>query len=105
MRADVQAVRDKAPFIYGLTNFVAAGLSANALLALGAGPAFGAAPGWTGAFPAGAGAMFINGASLMSVGHARRTCSRPRATRGGGRHPVGARPGGRGRRRPGVRRR
>lgn len=65
--ADVQALRDKGPFIYGLTNFVAANLSANALLALGAGPAFGAAPGWTGAFPAGAGAMFINGAALMSA--------------------------------------
>ncbi|WP_166390540.1 hydroxyethylthiazole kinase [Nocardioides ochotonae] len=66
VRADVHAVREQAPFVYGLTNFVAAGLSANVLLALGAGPAFGAAPGWTSAFPAGAGAMFINGASLMS---------------------------------------
>lgn len=66
VRADVAAVREKGPFIYGLTNFVAAGLSANVLLALGAGPAFGAAPGWTAAFPAGANAMFINGASLMS---------------------------------------
>ncbi|NPC96591.1 hydroxyethylthiazole kinase [Nocardioides sp. zg-DK7169] len=65
-RADVRAVREQAPFVYGLTNFVAAGLSANALLALGAGPAFGAAPGWARAFPAGAGAVFINGAAMMS---------------------------------------
>lgn len=63
----VADVREQAPFIYGLTNFVAAGLSANVLLALGAGPAFGAAPGWTASFPAGAGAMVINGASLMSA--------------------------------------
>jgi hydroxyethylthiazole kinase len=67
VRTDVRAVRETAPFVYGLTNFVAANFSANVLLALGAGPAFGAAPGWTTAFPAGAGAMFINGAAMMSA--------------------------------------
>lgn len=67
VRANLAAVREQGPFIYGLTNFVAANLSANALLALGAGPAFGAAPGWTASFPAGAAGVFLNGASLMSA--------------------------------------
>jgi hydroxyethylthiazole kinase len=67
VQSDVRAVREAAPFIYGLTNFVAANFSANVLLALGAGPAFGAAPGWTTSFPAGAGAVFVNGASMMSA--------------------------------------
>lgn len=65
--AHVTALRTAAPFVYGLTNFVAANFSANVLLALGAGPAFGAAPGWTRTFPAGAGAMLINGAAMMSA--------------------------------------
>lgn len=66
VRAHLVAVREKGPFVYGLTNYVAANLSANVLLALGAGPAFGAAPGWTTVFPVGASAMFLNGAAMMS---------------------------------------
>ncbi|MEO9329692.1 hydroxyethylthiazole kinase [Gordonia aurantiaca] len=66
VQAAIASLRDKAPFVYGLTNYVAANLSANVLLALGAGPAIGAAPGFTAAFPAGAGAVWINGAALMS---------------------------------------
>ncbi len=66
VKTAIASLREKAPFIYGLTNYVAANLSANVLLALGAGPAIGSAPGWTGAFPAGAGAVWINGAALMS---------------------------------------
>ncbi|MCM0622470.1 hydroxyethylthiazole kinase [Nocardioides bruguierae] len=65
--ANAAAVREQGPFVYGLTNFVAAPLSANALLAIGAGPAFGAAPGWPSAFAAGASAMVINGAALTSA--------------------------------------
>ncbi|MHC3004758.1 hydroxyethylthiazole kinase [Gordonia metallireducens] len=66
VKTAIASLREKAPFIYGLTNYVAANLSANVLLALGAGPAIGAAPGFTTAFPAGAGAVWINGAALMS---------------------------------------
>ncbi|UOG23322.1 hydroxyethylthiazole kinase [Gordonia amicalis] len=66
VKAAVASLREGAPFVYGLTNYVAANLSANVLLALGAGPAIGSAPGWTASFPAGAGAVWINGAALMS---------------------------------------
>ncbi|MGP3706990.1 hydroxyethylthiazole kinase [Gordonia paraffinivorans] len=66
VQAAIASLRDTAPFVYGLTNYVAANLSANVLLALGAGPAIGAAPGFTASFPAGAGAVWINGAALMS---------------------------------------
>lgn len=62
------AVRKNKPFVYGLTNYVAANLSANVLLAVGAAPAIGAAPGWPTAFGAGAGAVWINAAALMSSG-------------------------------------
>ena len=62
------AVRKNKPFVYGLTNYVAANLSANVLLAVGAAPAIGAAPGWPAAFGAGAGAVWINAAALMSSG-------------------------------------
>ncbi|MFI5934676.1 hydroxyethylthiazole kinase [Actinoplanes sp. NPDC051494] len=54
------------PFVYGLTNYIAANLSANVLLAAGAGPAIGAASDWVTTFPAGASAVWINTASLMS---------------------------------------
>ncbi|GAA13788.1 hydroxyethylthiazole kinase [Gordonia alkanivorans NBRC 16433] len=66
VKTAIARLREKAPFVYGLTNYVAANLSANVLLALGAGPAIGSAPGWAAAFPAGAGAVWINGAALMS---------------------------------------
>ena len=68
VRECLSAVRGAKPFVYGLTNYVAANLSANVLLAVGAAPAIGTAPGWTKAFPAGAGAVWINGAALMSSG-------------------------------------
>jgi len=68
VRACLAAVKRGKPFVYGLTNYVAANLSANVLLAVGAGPAIGAAPGWPSAFAAGAGAMWINAAALMSSG-------------------------------------
>jgi len=68
IRQSLAAVKRAKPFVYGLTNYVAANLSANVLLAVGAGPAIGAAPGWPAAFAAGAGAMWINAAALMSSG-------------------------------------
>nr|WP_284947798.1 hydroxyethylthiazole kinase [Acidisoma sp. PAMC 29798] len=66
VRQELAALKKAGPFVYGLTNYVAANLSANVLLAVGAGPAIGAAPGWPTAFAAGAGAMWINTAALMS---------------------------------------
>jgi hydroxyethylthiazole kinase len=68
VRDCLSAVKHAKPFVYGLTNYVAANLSANVLLAVGAAPAIGAAPGWPMAFAAGAGAMWINAAALMSSG-------------------------------------
>ncbi|MFF5081597.1 hydroxyethylthiazole kinase [Actinoplanes sp. NPDC000266] len=56
----------RVPFVYGLTNYIAATLSANVLLAAGAGPAIGAVADWTTTFPAGASAVWINAAALMS---------------------------------------
>jgi hydroxyethylthiazole kinase len=66
VRAALASVRRAKPFVYGLTNYVAATLSANVLLAVGAAPAIGAAPGWPAAFAAGASALWINAAALMS---------------------------------------
>lgn len=68
VRQALAALKRTAPFVYGLTNYVAANLSANILLAVGAGPAIGAAPGWPTAFAAGAGGVWINTAALMSSG-------------------------------------
>jgi len=68
IRAALASVRRAKPFVYGLTNYIAANLSANVLLAVGAAPAIGAAPGWPTAFAAGAGALWINAAALMSSG-------------------------------------
>lgn len=59
-------IRAGAPFVYGLTNYVAAPLSANVLLAVGAAPAIGAAPGWPDGFGARAGAMWVNAAGLIN---------------------------------------
>ncbi|WP_198140426.1 hydroxyethylthiazole kinase, partial [Burkholderia oklahomensis] len=42
VRHELAALKQAAPFVYGLTNYVAANLSANALLAVGAAPAIGA---------------------------------------------------------------
>src|SRR3978361_114179 len=66
VRKELAALRETAPFVYGLTNYVAANLSANVLLAVGAAPAIGAAPDWPEAFAAGAGRMWIKPAALMS---------------------------------------
>ncbi len=68
VRQELAALKKAAPFVYGLTNYVAANLNANVLLAVGAAPAIGAAPGWPTAFAAGAGALWINTAALMSSG-------------------------------------
>lgn len=68
VRQDLAALKAAAPFVYGLTNYVAANLTANVLLAVGAAPAIGSAPGWPKAFAAGANAMWINTAALMSSG-------------------------------------
>ncbi|WP_009915059.1 hydroxyethylthiazole kinase, partial [Burkholderia humptydooensis] len=68
VRDEFAAVKHAAPFVYGLTNYVAANLSANVLLAVGAAPAIGAAADWPVRFGAGAGALWINTAALMSSG-------------------------------------
>ena len=68
IRRALASVRQMAPFVYGLTNYVAATLNANVLLAVGAAPAIGAAPGWPSTFGANAAAVWINTASLMSSG-------------------------------------
>jgi hydroxyethylthiazole kinase len=62
------ALKKSPPFVYGLTNYIAANLSANLLLAVGAGPAIGSAMDWPQCFAAGANAMWINTAALMSSG-------------------------------------
>jgi hydroxyethylthiazole kinase len=62
------ALKTSPPFVYGLTNYIAANLSANILLAVGAGPAIGAAMDWPQRFGAGANALWINTAALMSSG-------------------------------------
>ncbi|AOJ07207.1 hydroxyethylthiazole kinase [Burkholderia mayonis] len=68
VRHELAALKQAAPFVYGLTNYVAANLSANVLLAVGAAPAIGAAADWPARFGAGAGALWINTAALMSSG-------------------------------------
>ncbi|GBQ47990.1 hydroxyethylthiazole kinase [Komagataeibacter europaeus] len=64
-RPVLRRIRVQSPFIYGLTNYVAATLSANVLLAVGAAPAIGAAPGWPAGFGGRAGAMWVNAAGLI----------------------------------------
>lgn len=63
----LRRIRAHAPFVYGLTNYVAAALSANVLLAAGAAPAIGAAPGWPAAFGAQAGGLWVNAAGLINA--------------------------------------
>ncbi|WP_308719879.1 hydroxyethylthiazole kinase [Komagataeibacter xylinus] len=63
----LRRIRADAPFVYGLTNYVAAALSANVLLAVGAAPAIGAAPGWPVAFGAQAGGLWVNAAGLINA--------------------------------------
>lgn len=66
--AAYRRIGEVGPFVYGLTNYIAANLSANVLLAAGAGPAIGAGADWPTTFPAGAGAVWINTATVMSNG-------------------------------------
>lgn len=66
VRAELARLKALRPFCYGLTNFVAANLSANILLAVGASPAIGAATDWPKVFGTHAHAVWINGAALMS---------------------------------------
>lgn len=68
VRQSLAALKNAPPFVYGLTNYIAANLSANILLAVGAGPAIGTAMDWPRCFAAGANAMWINTAALMSSG-------------------------------------
>lgn len=68
VRAELKALKSNGAFVYGLTNYVAANLNANILLAVGAGPAIGAAMDWPSVFARGANAMWINAAALMSSG-------------------------------------
>lgn len=66
IREELVRVKSIKPFCYGLTNYVAANLSANVLLAVGAAPAIGSAMDWPEAFGRQAGAVWINTAYLMS---------------------------------------
>jgi hydroxyethylthiazole kinase len=68
IQAGYAAIAAGGPFVYGLTNYIAANLNANVLLAAGAGPAIGFAADWATVFPAGAGGVWINAAALMSSG-------------------------------------
>ncbi|MGI4837884.1 MAG: hydroxyethylthiazole kinase [Janthinobacterium lividum] len=68
VRQSLAALKQSPPFVYGLTNYIAANLSANLLLAVGAGPAIGSAMDWPQRFAAGANAMWLNTAALMSSG-------------------------------------
>ncbi|GCE91839.1 hydroxyethylthiazole kinase [Komagataeibacter diospyri] len=65
-RPVLRRIRVQAPFVYGLTNYVAATLSANVLLAVGAAPAIGAAPGWPAGFGGQAAAIWVNAAGLIN---------------------------------------
>jgi len=68
IRAEMVRLKEMKPFCYGLTNYIAANLSANVLLAVGAGPAIGTAMDWPSAFGGHAHAVWINAACLMSCG-------------------------------------
>jgi hydroxyethylthiazole kinase len=68
IRNELATLKSKGAFVYGLTNYIAANLSANVLLAIGAGPAIGAAMDWPTRFGGAASAMWINAAALMSSG-------------------------------------
>ncbi|MET5012462.1 hydroxyethylthiazole kinase, partial [Burkholderia pseudomallei] len=72
VRVALSAVKRDAPFVYGLTTYVAANLSANVLLAVGAAPAIGAAAAWPARVGAGAHARWINTAARMSRGGGTR---------------------------------
>jgi hydroxyethylthiazole kinase len=67
VRQVLASIQTHKPFIYGLTNYVAATLSANVLLAVGAGPAIGPALDWPEHFASGARGVWINAAALMSA--------------------------------------
>ncbi len=62
----LRAVRAGRPLVYGLTNYIAAPLSANVLLAVGASPAIGGLPSAAEHFATIAGGVWINLAALIS---------------------------------------
>jgi len=66
VRDELRRLKSLKPFCYGLTNYIVANLSANVLLAVGAGPAIGATLDWQREFGRRAHAVWINAASLMS---------------------------------------
>ncbi|NTG04876.1 hydroxyethylthiazole kinase [Agrobacterium rhizogenes] len=66
VKAELAKLKATGPFVYGVTNYIAANLSANILLAVGAGPAIGVAADWPESFAAGASSVWINAAGLMS---------------------------------------
>lgn len=66
VREGLASLQQNAPFVYGVTNYIAANLSANILLAVGAGPAIGVAADWPEGFGAAASAVWINAAGIMS---------------------------------------
>jgi len=68
IRHELARLKAAKPFCYGLTNYVTAGLTANVLLAAGAGPAIGTAMDWPTVFGRHAHAVWINTACLMSCG-------------------------------------
>ncbi|GAB0120014.1 hydroxyethylthiazole kinase [Acidisoma sp. 7E03] len=68
IRHELARLKAAKPFCYGLTNYVTAGLTANVLLAMGAGPAIGTAMDWPTVFGRHAHAVWINTACLMSCG-------------------------------------
>ncbi|HEX3983595.1 MAG TPA: hydroxyethylthiazole kinase [Acidisoma sp.] len=68
VRRELARLKETKPFCYGLTNYVAANLTANVLLAVGAGPAIGTAMDWPSVFGRHAHAVWINAACLMSCG-------------------------------------
>ncbi len=68
VRTELARLKQMKPFCYGLTNYIAANLSANILLAVGAGPAIGTAMDWPSVFGGHAHAVWINAACLMTCG-------------------------------------
>ncbi|MFM2277955.1 MAG: hypothetical protein RLZZ444_186 [Pseudomonadota bacterium] len=66
VKTELAKLKANGPFVYGVTNYIAANLSANILLAVGAGPAIGVAADWPEAFAAGASGVWINAAGVMS---------------------------------------
>jgi len=64
--SNLRAVREASPLVFGLTNYIAAPLSANVLLAVGASPAIGGIPSAAEHFASIAQGVWINLASLVA---------------------------------------